>query len=438
MSTPEPQTPSEIAQEIAEKAESTPNGPPATGKLPVKKVVLLSFGFFATSLAWSLYNAYVPLLLRGFITSTTLIGLIMTFDNIAGVILQPIFGSLSDRTHTRLGRRMPYIAVGIPVCALVLALVPHAKSLWLLIALLVVFCVVMATWRTPVVSLMPDITPGPQRSQANGIVNMLGGIGSLIAFVGGGFLLNLGGYPLPFLTSAIVMVLALVVLLVFVREPKQAYEPDAEKPKVRLTGKELKSLLLILGGVFFWFLGYNAVETFFTMYATTTLKVAPGTAGMLLGVFSIAFLAFAIPAGFIGAKLGRRRTILIGLAGVTLLFIPMAIMSNLVLTVICLFGGGFFWACVNINSLPMVVRLADDRTIGTFVGYYYFFSVGAQIVSPILAGFIIDTSGTYRALFVYSCITFLVALTLLLFVRHGEDNVPDASTPTDVLAGLDS
>ncbi|MDR0285883.1 MAG: MFS transporter [Propionibacteriaceae bacterium] len=405
-------------------------------KLPTKKVVLLSFGFFSTSLAWSLYNAYVPLILKGFISSTTMIGFIMVFDNIAGVILQPVFGNLSDRTHTRFGRRMPYIMAGIPVCALVLTLIPRMESLWALITLLIVFCIVMAAWRTPVVSLMPDITPGPQRSQANGIVNALGGVGSLLAFVGGGFLLDRGGYPLPFLTAAIVMVLALIVLLVFVREPKQAYEADPEKPKVKLARAEVTSLLLILGGVFFWFVGYNAVETFFTLYASNTLGVTAGQAGMLLGVFSVAFLAFAVPAGFIGAKFGRRRTILVGLAGVTVLFIPMVVVSNLVVTVICLFGGGLFWACVNINSLPMVVRLATDRTIGTFVGYYYFFSVGAQIVSPILAGAIIDSTGTYRSLFLYCCIAFAIAAVLLAFVRHGEDDVPDASTATEVFETL--
>jgi len=406
-------------------------------KLDTKKIVFLSFGFFASSLAWSLYNAYVPQILATFIGSTAMIGFIMTFDNIFGVIFQPLFGGLSDRTHTRFGRRMPYIMVGIPVCAVAFMLIPRMHAIWSLIVVLIVFCFVMSVWRTPTVSLMPDITPGPLRSQANGIVNLLGGFGSLIAFVGGGFLVDRAGLGSTFLGAAIIMVLALAVLLIFVREPTQAYEPEQEKgwSHIKLTRGETKSLLLILFAIFFWFVGYNAVETFFTLYATNTLGVSKGNAGILLGVFSVAFMAFAVPAGFIGAKFGRRRTILVGLAGVTILFVPMIFVSNVIVTILCLVGGGVFWACVNINSLPMVVRLAGDKLVGTFTGFYYFFSVAAQIVSPILVGFLIDQAG-YKILFAYSCVAFLCALALLSFVRHGEDNVPETTTAAESLEAL--
>ena len=407
-------------------------------KLNVKKTVLLSFGFFASSIAWSVYNAYVPQILEGYIKSTTVIGFIMTIDNIFGVIFQPLFGRLSDKTRTRFGRRMPYIFVGIPICAVAFALIPHMSSIPSLMAIIIIFTFVMSAWRSPVVALMPDITPGPFRSQANGIVNLLGGLGSVIAFLAGGYLFKVGGFSLPFLMSAVMMILALLILAFFVREPKQAFEADEKDARkdIKLTKDEKKSLLLILFGVFFWFTGYNAVETFFTLYATNTLGMNPGDATMTLTFFSLTFLAFAVPAGFIGAKIGRRKAILTGLAGITILFLPMIFMSNVWVTRICLFAGGFFWAFVNINSLPMVVKLSGGDKIGAFIGYYYFFSFSSQIVSPILFGFIRDVVGHYRVLFLYACIAFALAGISLLFVHHGEDE-PEKVNASQILEQLD-
>jgi MFS family permease len=286
---------------------------------------------------------------------------------------------------------------------------------------------------------MPDITPGPLRSQANGIVNLMGGVGSLIAFFAGGILFRAGGFPLPFLMSAVMMLLALAVLAFFVREPKEAYEPEEKDKKAemkQLSKDEKKSLLLILFGVFFWFTGYNAVETFFTLYATNTLGMDAGGASMTLSIFSLTFLAFAVPAGYLAVKTGRRKAILIGLTGLIILFIPMIFLANAWAARICLFLGGFFWAMVNINSLPMVVKLSGEDKVGAFVGYYYFFSFSSQIVSPILFGFIRDIVGHYKVLFLYACIAFFLAALSLLFVRHGEDK-PDQVSATQVLEGLD-
>jgi MFS family permease len=410
-----------------------------SNKLDVKKTLLLSFGFFASSIAWSVYNSFVPQILEGFIKSTTLIGFIMTIDNIFGVIFQPLFGKLSDKTRTRFGRRLPYIMVGLPVSAVAFTLIPHMDSLWSLMAVLIIFTFVMSAWRSPVVALMPDITPGPLRSQANGIVNLLGGVGSLIAFFAGGILFRAGGFPLPFLMSAIMMLLALAVRALFVREHKQAYEPEEKDKKAeirQLNKEEKKSLLLILLGVFCWFTGYNAVETFFTLYATNTLGMDAGGASMTLSIFSLTFLAFAVPAGYIAVKTGRRKAILIGLAGLFILFLPLIFLANAWVARACLFLGGFFWAMVNINSLPMVVQLSGEEKVGAFVGYYYFFSFSSQIVSPILFGFIRDMVGHYKVLFLYACIAFVLAAISLIFVRHGEDK-PDHVSASRVLEGLE-
>jgi len=409
-------------------------------KLNVKTTLLLSFGFFASSIAWSVYNSFVPQLLAGFITSTAVIGLIMTIDNVFGVIFQPLFGKLSDNTRTRFGRRLPYIFIGLPICAAAFVLIPYMGSLVSLMIVLIVFTFVMSAWRSPVVALMPDLTPGPLRSQANGIVNFMGGVGSLFAFLLGGILFNYwlsktgNGFPLPFMMSSVMMVLALFVLAFFVREPKHAYKQKTEESqektkteKVKLNKDEKKSLILILLGIFFWFTGYNAVETFFTLYATNTLSMTPGDASMTLSIFSLTFLAFAVPAGFIGAAIGRRKAILIGLTGLTALFLPLIFVADVWVTRGILFLGGFSWAMVNINSLPMVVRLSGESKIGTFIGYYYLFSFASQIFSPVLFGFIRDITGSYKVLFLYSCIAFAAAIVSLFFVRHGEDEKETAS-----------
>ena len=422
-------------------------------KLDYKKTFLIGFGFFASSIAWSLYNSFVPLMLKQFVGSTALIGLVMTIDNIFGVIFQPLFGQLSDRTRTRFGKRMPYIMVGIPVCAVAFSIIPMMPTLPLMMAVIIVFNFVMSTWRSPVVALMPDVTPSPLRSKANGVINLMGGVGSIIAFMLGGMLTRVGGYTLSFFMGSVVMIFALVMLLLFVREPGAVYFPRLAKnaggiqrpvtPEParttetatneqdggsgsfadstrHMSAAEKKSLFALLFAIFFWFSGYNAVETFFTTYATEVLKLDPGSAAGMLTYFSLTLVAFAIPSGILAGRYGRRRMILIGLCGTIAVFTPMLFIDNKLLLTVLLLLGGMFWACININSLPMVVELARADRIGSFTGYYYFFSFSAAIASPVLFGLIRDLTGSYRILFVYSCSAFALALICMLMVRHGE------------------
>jgi len=392
-------------------------------KLNIKTTVLLSFGFFASSLVWSVYNAYVPLLLERFIESTMIIGIIMSIDNFFGVVFQPLFGKISDRTNTRFGRRLPFLFVCMPICAVLFIFIPYMNNLWSFMGLVIIFTFVMSVWRTPAVSLMPDLTPGPFRSQANGIVNLMGGIGAILAFAGGGILFDLGGFPLPFLISAVLMIGAMAVLAVLVREPKYPVPTEQEKKAaaVKLDPKEKKSLVFLLCAIFFWFMGYNAVETFFSLYATNTMDVTPGQASIMLSLFALALVIFAIPAGIIGAKIGRRKAILIGLIGVTLMFVPLIFVTNANIVRILLLFGGICWACVNINSLPMIVRIAGPVKIGAFIGYYYLFSFSAQLVTTPVYGLIRDIVGNYQSLFIYAAVTFVLAFVCLLFVRHGEE-----------------
>jgi Na+/melibiose symporter-like transporter len=310
---------------------------------------------------------------------------------------------------------------------------------------LIVFNFIMSIWRAPVVALMPDLTPSPLRSQANGVINLMGGVGSILAFVVGGLLSDLWA-PAPFFFSGAVMLLALVLLRINVKEPpgEAAIETKEEGEEDKSIGEQpaaekkarTRSLIFLLLAIFFWFNGYNAVETLFSLYATKSLGVSDGTAAMMLAFFSVTFIAVSIPAGLLANRIGRRQAILIGLAGVTLIFPALILVKNLMVIRLMLLIGGAFWAFVNINSLPMVLQLCAHKDIGKYTGYYYFFSFSASISAPILAGLLRDIVKNYGSVFIYAGVSFLIALLCMLTVRHG-DLPAKKQTATEILDQLD-
>jgi len=394
-------------------------------KLNIKATVLLSFGFLGSSLIWQVYSTFVPPLLESrFGFTTFVIGLIMAIDSFLGVIIQPLFGRLSDKTRTKLGRRLPYLFICMPLCAILFILIPHMPTIPSMMAVIVVFTFLMGVWRTPAVSLMPDMTPGPLQSQANGIVNLMGAVGAIIALGGGGLMYNLGGEPLPFLIAGLLLLAAMGVLVLFVREPETPYANikgnDKRMSLTHMEAKERKSFIFLLLAIFFWFAGYNAIDTFFSLYVIHTLEGTAGEASLMLSLFAVTLVAFSIPAGILGAKYGRRKVITIGLCGISALFVPMLLIPSAGLTTGLLMVAGICWACVNINSLPMVTRISGPLRIGAFIGYYYLFSFGAQIITPPLLGLIRDIVGYYEVLFVYAIVGFVIAIVFMWFVRHGE------------------
>lgn len=409
-----------------------------TLKIRYGRTMLIGLGFFASSLLWSLYNSFVPLILKDYIASTTVIGAIMTIDNFFGVVFQPLFGSLSDKTRTPIGKRMPYIVVAAPICAFFFFLIPQMQTLVSLMLVVIVFNLGMSIWRSPMIALMPDMTPAPLRSRANGIINLMGGLASIVAFLIGGKIADAFGRRSTFIMGSAVMLFAVAALFLFVKENrinKLEASTAAEAQKggglaafKRLPKTQRKSLLFLLLAIFFWFCAYNAVETFFTSYATTHLGQSDGQSAMLLAFFSIAFVVFAVPSGFLAEHLGRKRTIILGLCGQVLVFLPMIWISNIWLLRGLLILGGLLWACININSLPMVLDLAGANELGTFTGYYYFFSFSAAIASPILFGMVRDISQTFTSLFAYAPLFFGLALISMLQVRHGEHETLEENT----------
>ena len=406
------------------------------------KTFVLGFGFFGISIIWSMYNAYVPVFLKEtFGLPFSVVGAVMTVDNIFAIILLPFLGALSDRTRSRIGKRRPYIAVGAPLAMVFFMLIPAAnlwQSLGLMMGTIILMNLSMALFRSPVIALMPDITPSNQRSQANGIINFMGGLGSLLVFFGGKPLYD-ADIRLPFVVGGLVMFAASMAVIVFIREDK-SYDGEAGESRVSLAAsfRELmenlsdvvkgeKSLLFVLLAIFFWFVGFNAIETFFTSYAKFYMGIPESTGALILGVYSVMFLAVAIPAGFIGGRIGRKTTIRAGLTALIALLV-VAMFFKAFLPVAVIFGfAGLAWGLVNVNSLPMVVDMTTAEKIGGYTGLYYFFSQAANIVAPPLAGAVIDVStdggmrpAGYVSLLIFAVVFFALAIVVVSFVRRGE------------------
>jgi maltose/moltooligosaccharide transporter len=419
-------------------------------KFSYGKIFLLGFGFFGVSVIWGVYNAFVPIFLANkFNLAPAFIGFFMTLDNIAALFIQPPVGAWSDRLRTPIGRRIPFILVGAPITALAFGFIPLAAVLPLFVACTSTLLLSAALWRTPVVALMPDITPSQNRSQANGIINFMGGIGTIIALQTGGVLYKLSP-AFPFwLGSALVVIAALIVFL-FIKEPKEHAEGNEPQPSMIESLREVmsdkeKSGARLLFAIFFWFLGYSAVETFFTLYAQKHLGINEGDGATLLSVFPLFFVIFAIPSGLIAARIGRRVAISIGLVIVTVILASLYILPAdtllasvsplplvgiplteggprmLTMAGVLLIVGGIGWAFVNINSLPMVVELTSAARIGTFTGLYYLFSTFSAIVGPNVNGWAIQLTGNnYNVIMLIAPFFMLTALVLMLGVRRGE------------------
>jgi len=420
-------------------------------KLNVKLTFFIGLAFFTTGISWSIYNTQVNQALKDMLLLWGIVGFLMTLDNIVGVSIQPIMGSISDSTRSRLGRRMPYIIVGTISAAIFLILIPTAfgTNIWLLLLWMLFFSISMGFYRSQAVALMPDFVRPYNRSKANAIINLMGGVGAVFAYT-----LNplADVAPLiPFLLSAIIMLIALGILVLKVKE-KDAYsyqlliqaEEDAKKdisklePKIKEPGllesikdiltEEEKSTLFILLAIFSWFIAYQGAEALFSAYAGPEglAITSKGFAGFLFNFVALPFIFFAIPAGIIATKIGRRLTIKIGLVIIlSMMVLGFIAFTNLILLIIALLFFGIGWACVNVNSIVIVWELAPSaEKIGTYTGVYYFFSVLAAILGPTIIGTLLDLLGT-ASLFLNCSIFFGIALILMFFVKRGEVELTD-------------
>jgi MFS family permease len=407
---------------------------------------LIGLGFFTMGLMDPLYDTYVPIFLEKYVSSKALIGTIMTLDNILAILLIPVFSAISDRTHTRIGRRMPFIVICLPITAVAFGLIPIAAltGLWLLIALVFVLNLFKQAVRGPVVALMPDMIPGELRSEANGVINTMGGIATIVGTVGLARLMDVS-ITLPkfgptkdilaFPISSVLVIVAVLLLFFFVKE-KRAINTEASDKKEPILhslkvifGEKDKSALFILLSLLMWFIGYQGILPFVGLYSKDILQTTSGTASLAAGMVGIAYAIFAIPSGIIAHRVGRKRTIRTSLimlvAILTLIFFHDPLTSALGTAFrqytfwALLFLFGIFWVSVVTNSFPMLWQMSTYKTVGIYTGLYYFFSQLASIISPPITGAFIDLFG-FRAIFLYGAVSMLIAFILMRNVHRGE------------------
>lgn len=423
---------------------------PETESEPIRwlYVFVIGLGFFTTGVSWSVYNSYLPadflpLFIQGPLQNT-LIGLVMVLDNVFALFLQPYIGARSDKERSKLGRRMPYILIGTPAAAVFFALIAlgwAAFSFWLMFFFITVFNVAMAYYRAPVVALMPDVVSSKHRSKANGVINLMGGVGAIYAFAIASQIYKIKdpgiaalfgttttriGPILTFLTTSVIMVIATIILFLIVREP-EVPPVDPNKPKEvgiveairQVSIGTDKSVIALLFAILFWFFGYQSLETWYTKYGGEVLGFATADAAFQLTAFALSFVIFAIPGGLLAGKLGRKNTILGGLIIMMIGLGLLIVITDYLIMMIILVIAGFGWAMVNVNSIVMVWEQLGKARIGAGTGLYYLFSMSAAIFGPLLTGFIFDLI-SISVLFPLSIIFLVIAFIFMLMVKTGE------------------
>lgn len=419
--------------------------------LNYRKTILIGLAFFSICAFWQLYDTVIPLILsKTFGLKETFTGVIMALDNILGLFLLPLFGSISDRTHTRLGKRIPFIAAGTAVAVLFMLLIPFADNsgnfLLLLVALGVIL-VAMGTYRSPSVALMPDVTPKPLRSRGNAVINLMGAIGGIYTLSMISFLVPKEGKPdyTPLFASVcVLMIVSVSILVLTIKENELAKENAlinaslADENDASNSEKEAplppdvkKSLIMILASIFFWFTSYNAVTTAFSRYAVNVWGLKGGSYASALIVTMVSLTLSFIPAGIVSTWIGRKKTIMIGILIITVSFSAAFFFveySPLIFIIFALCGIG--WACINVNSYPMVVEMSRGSDVGKYTGLYYTFSMSAQIITPVISGALIEFT-SYRSLFPYSVAFSLISLYTMTKVKHGDAKPVRKGNPLD-------
>lgn len=425
-------------------------------KLNSRRTLLVGFAFLSISAFWQMYDNLVPLILTNtFHLNETISGAIMAADNVLALFLLPLFGGLSDRCSSRLGKRRPFILFGT-LAAVVLMMIlpltadsynaaPAAGKLWLFIGVLGLLLVAMGTYRSPAVALMPDVTPKPLRSKANAIINLMGAIGGILYLLITTFLYSTKGegyisYLPLFAIVGGIMLVALAVVMFLVNEPKLAREQqEYEKahPEENLTEhtaqgdvlpKDVKrSLAFLLVSIALWFIAYNGVTTWFSVYAQNVWNMSLGQANTCLTVATAGAIASYIPVGSVASRVGRRKTIrfgtllLAGCFGAAFLYTLFAKQFSPLLYLLFILVG-VAWASINVNSLPMVVEMCKGSDTGKFTGLYYTFSMAAQIATPIAVGGLLRNV-SYQVLFPYAAIFAAASFITMGMVRHGDNRV---------------
>lgn len=429
-------------------------------KLNYKRTLLVGLAFLSISAFWQMYDNIVPLLLKTtFGMDESLAGTIMAADNILALFLLPLFGGLSDKIDTKLGRRTPFILAGTAVAVILVNILPILDNSYAaeatpfkfvsFVITLGLLLIAMGTYRSPAVALMPDVTPKPLRSKGNAIINLMGAVGGMLylaiaavmyptAKVQG--LTHVNYQPL-FIVVSLIMFIAVLVLFLTIREPKlvaenralEAKHPEWNLAKSDGSGNETlpypvkRSLGFLLASIALWFAGYNGVTTWFTTYIAVVMGEGLGGASTCLLVGTIGAIISYLPIGMLASKFGRKSMIYFGTLLLTGCFITGFILTTLydhinIFMYVVFALVGLAWASINVNSLPMVVEMCRGSDVGKFTGYYYTASMSAQVITPILAGTLLKHIG-YNILFPYAAFFVAMSFVTMLFVKHGDTKV---------------
>ncbi len=428
-------------------------------KLNYKRTVLIGLAFLSICAFWQMYDSIIPLILQNtFGIGETLTGAIMAADNVLAIFLLPLFGALSDKADTRFGKRMPFIVTGTVLAVIFLLLLPVADrkvNVVLFIVFLFALLVSMGLYRSPAVALMPDLTPNKLRSKGNAIINLMGAVGGVYTLIMIKLLVGKGDRPdyMPlFVSVAALMAASVGILAITISEKKvkakvaeeiKAYEDstglkvetedtieeeeaakDGGTAKHQMPTEVKRSMGFLLASIFLWFTAYNAVTTAFSRYTKVVWHLEGGGFADCLMVATIAAILSYVPIGNLAGKIGRKKTILVGIVLMSGCYFA-AIFANqyhaLINVAFAVIGIG--WAAINVNSYPMIVEMSKGSDIGKFTGTYYTFSMAAQILTPILSGFLLEKV-SYRTLFPYAFVFSVLAFITMMQVHHG-DTRPD-------------
>lgn len=414
-------------------------------RLNYKRTILIGFAFMSILAFWQFYDQVIPYILESkFGLSTFTANAFMSVDNVLAVFMLPLFGALSDKTNTKLGKRTPYIlygTLGAVVLMCVLAFFESSRNFTGFIITLMALLIVMATYRSPAVAYMPDVTEKPLRSKGNAVINLVGYIGGIFATIVMMFMLKsetneagqkvyTSSFTPVFLVIAAFMLVSVLIMVFTVKENKvlaetnikdeEESQKDGEKQK--LSKPVVRSLVLILLSVFLWFTAYNAVTTSFSRYCMNIWNVDLGASSGYLTFATVAAIAAFVPLGFLSGKIGRKKAVLFGILLMTVCYTIAIFIRHETPLMYLIFGVvGIGWASINVNSFPMVVEMCTGSDVGKYTGYYYTFSMAAQIVTPLLSGLLIDKLGIgYNILFPYAVFFSVASFVTMCFVRHGD------------------
>lgn len=413
-------------------------------KLKVGRTILIGMAFLSISAFWQMYDNIIPLILeQTFDLGETITGVIMAMDNVLALFLLPLLGSLSDKVNTPWGKRTPFIVGGTILAVLFMMMLPvseRVEDLTVFIVCLFGTLIAMGLYRSPAVALMPDLTPNKLRSKANAIINLMGAVGGLFALAMITVLIGNKKDPnyMPlFMAIAAFMIIAVVILVCTIKENKlkqkaieeygakemQAEEKDSSDPAVKVPMKKdvKKSLIFLLCSVALWYMAYNAVTTAISRYALHLWGEKSGMYTYCTMLAMVVAIISYVPIGILASKIGRKKTILGGVALMTVCYAVAIMSTSFAWWLMVPFAFiGFGWAAINVNSYPMVVAMSRGSDIGKYTGLYYTFSMSAQVLTPILSGFLLEKV-SYYTLFPYAVVFSVLAFITMSQVKHGDE-----------------